>query len=114
MLVLAAALVAPAFVFPERESQSVLAPIVDGTRKLAARRAETLHLQVTSDGNWRVVGASSLAEGAIADGRLEGDYKGPAFSLVVSPIGSCGFDVASAHAARVVDIDALTCQVRSP
>jgi len=114
LMAVAAALVAPAILFPQKEPTSVLAPVVDGTRQLAARRGETLYLQVAADGAWRVFGAASLSEGAFSEGRLDGDYSGPAFTLVVAPLGSCGFDVASANVARVIDIDPLTCEVRSP
>jgi len=114
LMAVAAALVAPAILFREKEPTSVLVPVVDGTRQLAARRGETLYLQVATDGKWRVFGAASLTAGAITEGRLDGDYTGPAFTLVVAPIGSCGFDIASANVARVIDIDPLTCEVRSP
>jgi len=114
LLAVSAALVAPAILFPEREATSVLVPVVDGTRQLAARRGETLYLQMAADGRWLVFGAASLSEGAITEGRLQGEYEGPAFTLVVAPIGSCGFDIASANVARVIDIDPLTCEVRSP
>ena len=112
LMTVAAALVAPAILFPEKEPTSVLGPVVDGTRQLAARRGETLYLQMAADGRWRVVGTASLSEGAITEGRLDGEYEGPAFTLVVAPIGSCGFDVASANVARVINIDPLTCEVR--
>lgn len=114
LLAVSAALVAPAILFPEREATSVLVRLVDGARQMAARRGETLYLQVAADGKWRVFGAASLTEGVISEGQLEDDYQGPAFTLVVAPIGSCGFDVASANVAQVIDIDPLTCEVRSP
>jgi hypothetical protein len=114
LMAVAAALVAPVILFSEKEPTSVLGRVVDGTRQLAARRGETLYLQMAADGRWRVFGAASLSEGVITEGRLEGDYQGPAFTLVVAPIGSCGFDVASANVARVIDIDPLTCEVRPP
>jgi prepilin-type N-terminal cleavage/methylation domain-containing protein len=114
LLAVSAALVAPAILFPEREATSALVPVVNAARQLAARRGETLYLQVASDGKWRVFGAASLTEGAITEGRLEDNYEAPAFTLVIAPIGSCGFDVASANVARVLDIDPLTCEVRSP
>jgi prepilin-type N-terminal cleavage/methylation domain-containing protein len=114
LLAVSAALVAPAILFPEKEATSALVPVVDGARELAARRGETLYLQVASDGKWRVFGGASLTEGVVTQGQLEGDYEGPAFTLVVAPIGSCGFDIASANAARAIDIDPLTCEVRSP
>ena len=114
LLAVSAALVAPAIFLPEREATSVLVPVVDGTRQMAVRRGETLYLQVSADGRWWVLGAASPSEGVITEGQLGPDYQGPAFTLVVAPIGSCGFDVASANVARVIDIDPLTCEVRSP
>lgn len=114
LLVLATALVAPAFIFREEAGRSPLADVVSGVQKLAARRGETLYLNVSEDGSWSVEGAASREEGHVAEGRLGTDYRGPRFTLVVSPLGSCGFDVRSAAAARQIPIEPLTCEVESP
>lgn len=111
LLVLATALVAPAFVFREDAGRSPLASVVSGVQKLAARRGETLHLNVAADGSWSVGGAASPEAGFLAEGDLGRDYRGPRFTLVVSPLGSCGFDVRSTAAAREIPLEPLTCEV---
>jgi type II secretory pathway pseudopilin PulG len=114
LLVLAAALVAPAFIFREEDNASSLGSIVTGVQELAARRGETLQLQVAADGRWKVESAASVAEGDLARGHLEVEIEGAPFTLVVSPIGTCGFDVRSSHAARFIKVDPLTCEVDAP
>ena len=110
---LAAALVAPAL-FPERGAeQRDFAALVEAARDAAARRAEVVSLHLEQSGEWRLEGAASPEQGAIAAGRLAG-FPGPPFTLVVSPIGTCAFDVRSGAAARSVALDPLTCEVRAP
>ncbi len=113
LLGLAAALAAPAFLSREPAAESQLAAVVRGSRELAERRGEVVHLRVRSSGEWRVEGAASASAGTLAQGRLD-DFAGPRFTLVVSPIGTCAFDVRSAGAANVIAIDPLTCEVRAP
>ena len=110
LLALAAGLVAPAIIIREREESSQLANVISGSQALAVRRGEIIHLHVAADGAWRVEGAASIEEGVLASGRLE-DFPGPPFTLVVSPIGTCGFDVRSTEAARALPIDPLTCEL---
>lgn len=114
LLVLATALVAPAFIFRDDAGDSPLASVVSGVQKLAARRGETLYLNVAEDGSWNVEGAASREAGRLAEGDLGRDYGGPRFTLVVSPLGSCGFDVRSGAAARQIQIEPLTCEVQEP
>ncbi len=114
LLGLAAALAAPAFIVPEPDDPSALSSIVSGVRELAARRGETLKLRLTPDGEWRVEAAQGSPEGVLAEGRLEGDFRGPAFTLMVSPLGTCGFEVRSSAASRFIRIDPLTCEVGLP
>lgn len=114
LLILATALVAPAFIFREDTGPSPLAGVVSGVQKLAARRGETLYLNVAEDGSWSAEGAASREAGLLAKGDLGRGYRGPRFTLVVSPLGSCGFDVRSAAAARQIPIEPLTCEVQEP
>ncbi len=113
MLGLAAALVAPAIILREGGEESPLSAIIEGARELSVRRGEIIYLDVTTTGEWQVEGAASLSEGALAQGQIE-DYEGFEFTLVLSPIGTCGFDVRSTWAARTIPLDPLTCEVRSP
>lgn len=114
LLGLGAALVAPALIFPEAGAEPSLNSIVSGVQDLAARRGETLELRVSADGGWHVESAGSPLEGVLAEGRLEGEFRGPAFALLVSAIGTCGPDVRSSRGARYIQIDPLTCRVGIP
>jgi prepilin-type N-terminal cleavage/methylation domain-containing protein len=111
LLGLAAGLVAPAIIFRDGEKESQLAQVIGGTQDLAARRGESLHLHVVASGEWTVEGAASIEAGVIARGRIDG-YGGPPFTLVVSPIGTCGFDVWSTEAALAFAVDPLTCELQ--
>lgn len=109
---LAAALVVPAVVPPKQGiDASDLSRLVSDARETAIRRGESMYVSLGGDGSWRVDGASSGDQGPLASGRL-GDYSGPNATLIISPTGSCGFDTRSGEAARAIDIDPLTCELR--
>ena len=57
-------------------------------------------------------GANPLA-GTLATGGVP-PFLTASVTLIVSPLGSCAFDVRSAAAAGAVALDPLTCQIRSP
>lgn len=107
---LAVALVAPALVPRRAAREGALATVVSRARDAAARRGETMHLTVEPSGTWRLVGAASSGAPPVAAGRL-GEFDGPAFTLVASPIGTCAFDARSARAAERVALDLLTCEL---
>src|SRR6266566_2807249 len=103
LLGLAAALVAPAFV-PPRARQTELVELIGATRDAAVRRGEVVALHVERSGAWQVEG--------VAAGRLATPLPAAPFTLIVSPLGSCAFDVRSGAAARAIRLDPLTCEVR--
>jgi len=107
----AAGLVAPAIVPPRRPDSPPLAALLRGARETAARRGESLYLDITASGQWHLEGVASREDGAFASGTLDG-YRGPAATLVVSPIGTCAFDVRSVAAAQSIPIDPLVCEAR--
>ena len=112
LLGLASALVAPVLVFRDSDNpREALSSVVLGARKLAMRRGETLELRVGPDGRWRVTALTPRRVEALAVGELREDPLPPAFALLISPLGSCGFDVWSAPAATTISIDPLTCEV---
>lgn len=113
LLGVAAALVAPALLPPGATPESALGELVRDARTASLRRGETMHVTLDAAGRWRLDGAASPTEGALAAGQL-GDYDGPPFTLVVSPIGTCAFDARSSAAARTVTIEPFTCEVRAP
>ena len=106
-------LVAPA-VIPRREPDERVshAPAVRFAREAAVRRGEIVYLRVDAYGAWRVDGASSSEDGALASGRID-RYSRAAATLVASPTGSCAFDVRSARAAEALELDPLTCELRA-
>jgi prepilin-type N-terminal cleavage/methylation domain-containing protein len=108
---LAAALVAPTLMPSRAPSDEVLALIAQA-RSTGVRRAETVTLTLEASGAWRLNGAASRAAGAIAAGRLS--RLQTALTLVFSPLGSCGADVATAAAAEALRIDPLTCAPAAP
>jgi len=113
LLGVVAGLVAPALRPPPRPDESGVAALVRRARQTAARRGETIYLGLSPTGAWRIDGAASLAEGALATGAVT-DYAGPPATLVISPIGTCAFDLRSGAAASTVAIDVLTCEVLAP
>jgi prepilin-type N-terminal cleavage/methylation domain-containing protein len=105
-------LVAPAFVpRPEPDDRDSLAPALRFAREAALRRSEVAYLRIEPSGAWRVEAASSREGAPLAGGHLA-SYHGGAATLVVSPIGTCGFDARSAADPGFV-VDPLTCEVRS-
>jgi len=109
---LAAALVAPALIPPRRDA-SDLGALLGTAREAAARRGEVVYLQIEPTGRWRMEGGANPLEGTLATGWIEPFLTVPA-TLVVSPLGSCAFDVRSAAAAQGVALDRLTCEIRAP
>jgi prepilin-type N-terminal cleavage/methylation domain-containing protein len=109
LLGMAAALAAPALrsVLPTRPGLSSLIP---AARDAAARRGETVYLRVAESGEWRMEGAASSEAGPLATGRVD-PFPGLPLTLVVSPLGSCAFDLRSAQAACSIRLDPLTCKV---
>jgi prepilin-type N-terminal cleavage/methylation domain-containing protein len=110
---IAAGLVIPALLPPRRPDGSPLSDLVRSARQTAARRGETLYVTISASGQWRFDGAASVTEGPLATGTID-EYQWPGGTLVVSPIGTCAFDVRSGDAARALPLDPLTCEVHSP
>jgi hypothetical protein len=105
-------LVAPA-VIPRREpdERGSLAPVVRFARDAALRRSEVVYLHIEPSGAWRVDGASSQQQdGPLASGHVDA-YRGGGATLVVSAIGTCGFDAQSTRVPALA-LDPLTCEVR--
>ena len=109
---LAAMLVAPAL-FPARHDESARKALLRSARDAAARREQIVYVRIDPAGWWRMEGdASALAE-TLAVGRIDPIFPTPV-TLVVSPLGSCAFDVRSGAAAAVVGLEPLTCELRAP
>ena len=108
VLALAAALAAPALVRRPDARSGGLDALVLAAREAAARRGETMRLAIAGSGAWRLDGEASTAEAPIQSGEIE-SFPGLPFTLIVSPVGSCGFDARSAAADSAVRLDPLTC-----
>jgi prepilin-type N-terminal cleavage/methylation domain-containing protein len=109
IMALAATLVAPALLrSPVYDRQHQLAAVVQATRGAAADHGEVIYLRIEPNGQWHMEGA----EGAVSHGRID-PISSADLTLIVSPVGSCAFDVRSnAAAAAVVRLDPLTCEMR--
>jgi prepilin-type N-terminal cleavage/methylation domain-containing protein len=108
----AAALAAPALL-RARPNRLGLNELIPAAREAAARRSEIVYLRIDGGGHWRMDGASSSPSAPLAAGRVD-PFAGLPLTLDVSPTGVCAFDLRSAAAARVIQLDPLTCDIRTP
>jgi prepilin-type N-terminal cleavage/methylation domain-containing protein len=113
VMVIAVGVVAPAFLPPEPADAAALAEPLRVARRLALTRGETVYLDLRPTGDWAVLGASSLSEGALARGRVE-RYDGPTATIVASPLGTCAYDIQTAAKGGGVPLDPLSCTVEQP
>ena len=113
LLALAAGLAAPALRRAGAPRETGLGILLLSAREAAARRGETIRLTVSESGAWSIEGVGSPAEGPIQAGEIE-PFRGVPLTLVVSPVGSCGFDARSASAAEVIPLDPLSCTLLPP
>jgi prepilin-type N-terminal cleavage/methylation domain-containing protein len=111
VLALASALALPALL-RSRIGDPPLQAIVESARAAAARRGEIIYLRIEPTGVWYMEGGGSPLERDSAGGRIAPLASAP-LTLLVSPSGSCAFDVRSTAGARVLALDPLTCTVRA-
>jgi prepilin-type N-terminal cleavage/methylation domain-containing protein len=104
---LASSIVLPALLRARVAHQS-LQDVIESARDAAAHRGEMVYLRIEPSGAWRMEGGGSPLEGDSAAGRTAPLAVTP-LTLLVSPSGSCAFDVRSASAGRGVLADPLTC-----
>jgi prepilin-type N-terminal cleavage/methylation domain-containing protein len=111
LLGMAAAVAAPAIrsLLPARPALSSLVP---AARDAAARRGEIVYLRIADSGEWRMEGAASSDAGPLATGRVD-PFPGLPLTLIVSPLGSCAFDLRT-QAARSIRLDPLRCKIERP
>ena len=111
VLSLAATVAIPALTRAPDHRESGLAALLTTSREAAARRGETIRLSIARSGTWRMEGMASSREAPIQTGQVD-SFPGLPLTLIVSPVGSCGFDARSAGSASVVPLDPLTCTLR--
>jgi prepilin-type N-terminal cleavage/methylation domain-containing protein len=112
LLGMAAALVAPA-IRSFGPARPTLSSVIPAARDAAARRGETVYLRIAESGEWRMDGAASSEAGPITTGRLD-PFPDLPLTIIVSPLGSCAFDLRSAQAVHSIRLDPLTCKVDGP
>jgi prepilin-type N-terminal cleavage/methylation domain-containing protein len=110
LLALAAALAAPALGPRSEPTVRGLESLIPAAREAAALRGETIYLRIAESGEWRMEGAASREDGPIESGQVE-PFRGLPLTLIVSPVGSCGFDARSATAAAAFRLDPLACEL---
>lgn len=110
---IAVGLVAPAVIAPRHDPEPPLASLLRRAQDIAASREETVYLGIAAGGRWRLEAGSTAGGRPLAIGHLPG-YRGPGTTLVVSPLGTCGFDVRGSDAARAIPLDPLTCALVAP
>ena len=112
IMAIATALVAPAILRPFRDDRAQLSAVVAGAREIAAARGEIIYLRLDPSGDWHTEGGGSQIDAAITRGHMQPLARVP-LTLIVSPTGSCAFNVRSiAAAAAAVTLDPLTCEIR--
>jgi prepilin-type N-terminal cleavage/methylation domain-containing protein len=109
---LLAVLVAPTLL-PRHHDQNALNALLGSAREVAARRGEVVYVHIDPTGQWRMEAGANPSRGTLATGRVQPSLAA-SVTLIVSPLGSCGFDLRSAAAAGAVALDPLTCEIRSP
>ena len=72
-----------------------------------------MYVHVDPTGQWRMEAGADRSRGPLATGRVP-PFLTASVTLMVSPLGSCAFDLRSAAAASAVALDPLTCEIRSP
>jgi prepilin-type N-terminal cleavage/methylation domain-containing protein len=108
---LVAALVAPALL-PHHHDQSALNALLGSAREVAAQRGEVVNVHIDPTGEWRMEAGAAPLQASLASGRIQPFFH-VAVTLMVSPLGSCGFDVRSAAALGARALDPLTCEMRA-
>lgn len=83
---LALAIVAPSFVMRPLSPSAAMQEVINTARRAAARRAQTMTLEVRANGAWSLATAAENA--ALASGKLDSPAV-RAFRVRVSPLGMC-------------------------
>lgn len=105
---LALAIVAPSLVIRPLGPDEQIQQVINAARRNAARRAQTLTLEVKADGAW---GLSSATENAsLNSGKLDSPVA-RAFRVRISPLGMCAPENDSVSA-ESVPLDPLECRWR--
>jgi prepilin-type N-terminal cleavage/methylation domain-containing protein len=108
---MAAALAAPVLLRPT-PGRSGIQELVATSREMAVRRGEALFLRMGTSGVWRLEAARATTGEPLATGQV--DPVPSPLTLMLTPNGSCMFDVATVARQPAVQLDPLTCDVKPP
>lgn len=106
---MAAALAAPVLL-RMNPGRSGFDELIATAREAAVKRGEVLYLRVSTSGQWSLEAASAPTPDPLASGHVE--PVGAPLTLVISPNGSCMFDVATVARGTPLRLDPLTCEVQ--
>ncbi|HEV7366314.1 MAG TPA: prepilin-type N-terminal cleavage/methylation domain-containing protein [Gemmatimonadales bacterium] len=106
---MAAALAAP-MLLRTNPARSGFDELIAIAREAAVKRGEVLYLRVSTSGQWSLEAASAPTADPLASGHV-GSVGGP-FTLMISPNGSCMFDVPTVARGTALQLDPLTCEVQ--
>ena len=84
--------------------------VIATAREAAVKRGETLYLRVSTSGQWILEAAGTPTADPLASGHVES--VGAPLTLLISPNGSCMFDVATVARGTPLRLDPLTCEVQ--
>ncbi len=105
---LALAVVAPSLVLRPPRADVAIQEVVNTARRSAARRGQSLSLEIKADGRW-VIRASSTAD-SLASGRLAGESV-RRLHVRVTPLGMCEPEADTISSTRRT-LDPLDCSWR--
>jgi hypothetical protein len=107
---MAAALAAPVLL-RSNPGRSGFEELVATAREAAVKRGEVLYLRMSASGQWTLEAAGAAAPDPLAGGQVKAP--GAPVTLILSPNGSCMFDVATIARGTTLRLDPLTCEVQS-
>src|SRR5437870_12776354 len=102
------ALVAPTLL-PRHQDKSDVNALLRSAREVAARRGEVVYLHIDPTGDWRMEGTHT----PLATGHVQ-PFLTVAVTVMVSPLGTCCFDVRSAAAVGTVPLAPLSRAAPAP
>jgi len=111
LLALLTALAAPTFVIRRTDDERGLSRVLQRSRELAIRRAESLSLYMDATGRWSLGSDGSPPQEHIQRDSLK-EGMGAAALIRISPLGGCYLESGSlGTAATLVQLDGVRCAV---
>jgi prepilin-type N-terminal cleavage/methylation domain-containing protein len=108
LLAVTLVLVSPAIPPRRPAAADAVQDLIDGARRAAVQRAETVTLSFTADGSWSVEAGQDAIR--VAEGRVDWQPALP-LRLRISPLGACTLHVA-ARTDVILTLDPVHCRLR--